>query len=50
MKETIISIAKWHEETFPDATLDGQKVKYTEELHEWEESQYEDISELCRSI
>ena len=47
MKETIISIAKWHEETFPDATLDGQKVKYTEELHEWEESQYEDISELA---
>ena len=28
MKETIISIAKWHEETFPDATLEGQIEKY----------------------
>ena len=47
MKETIISIARWHEETFPDATLDGQIEKYKEELHEWEESHYEDISELA---
>ena len=28
MKETIKSIIDWHETTFPDATLKGQKEKY----------------------
>lgn len=38
MKETILSIAKWHEETFPDATLDGQIEKYNEEYDEFYEA------------
>ena len=37
MKETIDTIIKWHKETFPDATLDGQKVKFEEELNEYRE-------------
>lgn len=49
MKETIISIAKWHEETFPDATLDGQIEKYNEEYDEFYEANTEEnmISELA---
>lgn len=47
MKETVKSIIEWQEMAFPDATLEGQIAKYQEELHEWEESQYEDISELA---
>lgn len=47
MKETVKSIIEWQEMAFPDATLEGQITKYQEELHEWEESQYEDISELA---
>lgn len=47
MKETILSIAKWHEKTFPDATLEGQLQKYQEEQHEWVESDYTDITELA---
>lgn len=35
MKETVISIAKWHEETFPDADLDGQIEKFNEEYDEF---------------
>lgn len=27
MKESILSIAQWHKETFPDATFDSQKRK-----------------------
>lgn len=38
MKETILSIAKWHEETFKDANLDGQKAKFEEELAEYNEA------------
>lgn len=54
MKESILSIAQWHKETFPDATLDSQKLKWAEEKREWEESRHAvtvdvvigDISEL----
>lgn len=35
MKETIDTIIKWHEETFPDATLDGQRAKWNEEIEEY---------------
>lgn len=35
MKEDIRTIIKWHEETFPDATLDGQRTKFEEELNEY---------------
>ena len=38
MKESILSIAQWHKDTFPDATLDGQKLKWMEEKREWKES------------
>lgn len=38
MKESILSIAKWHKDMFPDATLDGQKLKWREEKREWKES------------
>lgn len=33
--ETIASIIKWHEETFPNATLLGQEEKFQEEFIEW---------------
>lgn len=38
MKESILSIAQWHRDTFPDATLAGQKEKWQEEKREWKES------------
>lgn len=38
-KETIMTIAKWHEETFPDATLEDQLLKFEEEYDEWKEAQ-----------
>ena len=38
MKESILSIAQWHKDAFPDATLDGQKLKWLEEKREWKES------------
>lgn len=38
MSETIETIAKWHKETFPDATIDGQKAKFEEELKEYNEA------------
>lgn len=36
MKETIKSIIEWHEQTFPDATLEGQEQKWDDERLEWE--------------
>lgn len=36
--ETIKTIIEWHEKTFPDATLEGQKAKFQEEFQEWSES------------
>ena len=47
MNETIKSIIEWHEQTFPDATLEGQLQKYQDELQEWVESDYKDITELA---
>lgn len=43
MQETIKSIIEWHEQTFPDATLEGQCDKFREELDEYvkEQSVYE---------
>lgn len=35
MKETIKSIIEWHEQTFPDATLEGQTDKYNNEYNEY---------------
>lgn len=35
MKDTIGTIAEWHEKTFPDATLDGQITKFYEEWDEY---------------
>ena len=34
MKKSILSIAQWHKDTFPDATLGGQKLKWAEEKRE----------------
>lgn len=47
MKETVDSIIKWHEATFPKATLRGQKEKFKKELEEWKESKKSDITELA---
>lgn len=47
MKETILSIAKWHEETFPCSTLEGQLQKYDEEKEEFAKSDRKDLSELA---
>lgn len=47
MTETIKSIIEWHEQTFPDATLEGQLEKYQDEQREWAESGYKDITELA---
>jgi hypothetical protein len=35
MKETIKSIIEWHEQTFPDATLEGQIEKFQDEEKEF---------------
>lgn len=40
MKEPIESIARWHRETFPDATLLTQLEKFNEEKKEWQASQH----------
>ena len=37
--ESIESIARWHRETFPEATVLSQLEKFREELKEWHESQ-----------
>lgn len=42
MKETSKTIQKWHEESFPDATLDGQFEKFKEELREYMAAQTEE--------
>ena len=42
MKETIKSIIEWHEQTFPDATLEGQLQKYQDELQEYYEADEKD--------
>jgi hypothetical protein len=46
--ETILSIAKWSEETFGDnITLEGQLEKFLDERKEWLESDRKDLSELA---
>lgn len=47
MKESIKSIAEWHEKTFPDATLLGQREKFYKEKLEWYASGCADITELA---
>lgn len=48
MKETILTIAKWSEETFEDnITLEGQLEKFLDERKEWLESDRKDLSELA---
>lgn len=39
MKESIDTIIKWHTETFPEATLEGQLAKWDEEAHEFKYSE-----------
>lgn len=47
MKETIKSIIEWHEQTFPDATLEGQIEKFDDELSEYGESEcLEELADL----
>jgi hypothetical protein len=43
MKETIKSIIDWHEQTFPDATLEGQLEKFKDEEKEYEEADEKDV-------
>lgn len=53
MKETIESIIKWHTETFPDATLEGQIEKWDDEEKEWHESRpasEEEMGELADMV
>lgn len=35
MSETIDKIIQWHTETFPEATIDGQKMKWEDEFEEF---------------
>jgi hypothetical protein len=47
MKETIASIILWHEQTFPDATLEGQLEKFEDERIEYAESEcMEELADL----
>ena len=47
MNETILSIANWSQEVFPDANLEGQLNKFRLEKAEWLASKREDIEELA---
>lgn len=42
MAENIASIIKWHEQTFPDATLEGQIEKFKDEYEEYYEADKKD--------
>lgn len=46
-RETVLSIAQWHAETFPDADKDAQARKFFEEKDEWDASGKTDILELA---
>ncbi len=47
MSETIETIARWHSETFKDATLDGQIEKFYEELNEYnEETNLQELADM----
>lgn len=39
MSESIKSIIEWHEQTFPDATLEGQLEKFEDEIKEFFEAE-----------
>ena len=50
MKETIDSIILWHEQTFPDATMNGQIEKWFDEEKEFKQTRQgtdEEIYELA---
>lgn len=47
MKESIKSIIQWHEDTFKDATLEGQIKKFNVEYLEYRMSNPKDITELA---
>lgn len=46
MSESIKTIIQWHEQTFPDATLEGQEQKWEDERDEWENTSYGSKYEL----
>ena len=47
MKETVLTIAKWHQETFPDATMEDQLRKFDEEMKEYNCSpSYEELADM----
>lgn len=53
MKETIDTIMKWHKETFPEAGLPGQLIKFAEEMNEFDvalNTGQDAISELADMI
>ena len=50
MKETMDTIIQWHKQTFPDATLDGQIIKYAEETNEFMRADLGDLSELADMV
>ena len=48
MKESIKSIIEWHEQTFPDATFDGQEEKFYHEHSEFMHAEtHEDLIYEC---
>lgn len=49
MKETIDTIMRWHRETFPDETLEGQINKYAEETNEFMNAD-SDLPELADMV
>lgn len=53
MKETIDTITDWHRQTFKDATLSGQLIKFAEEINEFDvaiNSGQDALSELADMI
>lgn len=47
MSESIKTIIQWHEQTFPEATLEGQTAKFADERKEFEqESSLEEWSDM----
>lgn len=53
MKETIETITNWHRDTFPDANLIDQIIKFTEEMKEFDvalPSGQDALSELADMI
>ena len=45
--ESVLSIAKWHEETFPDCELEDQIAKFDEEEQEYDtDSSFEELADM----